>query len=140
LKRTAQERKVVVKRNTENGRYAVCVKKRWETTGQNEIGKVVKWHINGYNIIFVKTDKGYFKLAHQNWIKAHGNIPDGSVIRHIDGNTLNCDLQNLMCISKAENGVLNTKNRYPEDIKQTIEIINKLNQKLYNLNPHTNEK
>ena len=41
------------------------------------------------------------------WINYHGDIPDGMIVSFKDSNTLNCDPENLMLISKAENSVLN---------------------------------
>jgi hypothetical protein len=38
-----------------------------------------------------------------NWEKAHGPVPDGSVVRFKDGNSMNCELDNLELMSKAEN-------------------------------------
>lgn len=102
LKRSESDKKTVFERNVNNGRFAVCVKKRWETTGQNALGTVVVWRINGYDIPFVKTDKGYIKVAHANWIKANGAINKGSNIIHKDLNTLNCELDNLICVSHTE--------------------------------------
>ena len=41
------------------------------------------------------------------WEKAHGKIPDGHMIVFLDGNTTNCDLENLACIPKRHNGMMN---------------------------------
>lgn len=41
------------------------------------------------------------------WINYNGDIPDGMIVSFKDSNTLNCDSENLMLISKAENSVLN---------------------------------
>lgn len=47
--------------------------------------------------------------AHWVWTQANGPIPAGSIIRHRDGDTMSCDLDNLMCITKAENAAINRK-------------------------------
>ena len=36
------------------------------------------------------------------WVAAYGAIPDGYEIHHDDGNPLNNDLGNLLCVTKAE--------------------------------------
>lgn len=36
------------------------------------------------------------------WIEHHGNIPKNCVIHHKDGNKLNWDISNLICISRAD--------------------------------------
>ena len=41
------------------------------------------------------------------WEEANGKIPKGHAIVFIDGNTTNCDLDNLMCIPKRYLGMMN---------------------------------
>lgn len=41
------------------------------------------------------------------WEKSNGKIPKGHVIKFIDGNPLNCTIENLMMITKPEHGVMN---------------------------------
>ncbi len=36
------------------------------------------------------------------WEKAHGSIPEGSIIAHLDGNKTNNELSNLECITRGE--------------------------------------
>ena len=37
------------------------------------------------------------------WMKAHGDIPDGMVIDHINGNKRDNRLENLQCITQKQN-------------------------------------
>lgn len=41
------------------------------------------------------------------WIEHHGEIPEGMMVSFRDNNRLNCDIDNLMLISKSENAQLN---------------------------------
>lgn len=41
------------------------------------------------------------------WKKHHGEIPAGCCISFKDGNPRNCAVENLMCITRAENAILN---------------------------------
>lgn len=43
------------------------------------------------------------------WEKANGPIPKSSVVTFLDGNPLNCELSNLVLISRAVHGVLNNR-------------------------------
>jgi len=55
--------------------------------------------------------KRWQMLSRVNWEKAHGKIPPGHVIIYRDGNTLNCNPENLACIPKHWLGYLATVNR-----------------------------
>lgn len=41
------------------------------------------------------------------WEKEHGKVPSGHCIRFLDLNKTNCDLSNLICVSREENGFIN---------------------------------
>lgn len=77
---------------------------------------------------YVKLADGDWQLLHRvNYEKKNGPIPPGHVIRFKDGNTLNCeDVDNLMCITMAENCVINTEEyqNYPEPLKKAIKYKN----------------
>lgn len=78
----------------------------------------------------------YIKLKDSNWQllarvvyeKEKAAIPNNHVIRFIDGNTLNCDIKNLECISMAENGkrTLNEYHNHPKELKTAIKLKNKI--------------
>lgn len=60
----------------------------------------------------------WIRISLNNWIHLHryvwqnsnGEIPKNSVVRFIDGNTMNCDVLNLELISKDENLRINRRN------------------------------
>ncbi|MFH0757349.1 MAG: HNH endonuclease signature motif containing protein [Bacteroidota bacterium] len=72
----------------------------------------------------------YIKIAEPNkwlhlhryiWEMEHGPIPKELNLVFKDGDFLNCQIDNLELITKAENMRRNTiHNRYPEELKQTI--------------------
>lgn len=64
------------------------------------------------------------------WREANGKIPKGSIIVFKDKNTMNFDLENLECITKAENMLRNSIQNYPEDLKQVIQAKSILNKTL----------
>jgi len=55
------------------------------------------------------------------------------MIIFIDGDTSNTKLENLKCISKAENMFRNSKNKYPEELIPTLVLNRKLELKLKEL-------
>ena len=47
-------------------------------------------------------------LARYNWEQRNGPIAKGQMIRFKDGNTLNCDVNNLMLVTRSSNLDMNT--------------------------------
>lgn len=60
------------------------------------------------------------------WESVNGKVPKGYNIVFKDGNTKNCIIENLECISNVELLRRNTINRFPEEIKSTIRLVHKL--------------
>lgn len=48
------------------------------------------------------------QLSRHTWIKHHGPIPPGHCVSFIDGNSLNCDIENLRLITRKENMLRNS--------------------------------
>lgn len=53
------------------------------------------------------------------WEKHKGKIPDGYMISFKDGNHTNCRIENLMCITRSENAILNHQKLRSESAEQT---------------------
>jgi hypothetical protein len=78
----------------------------------------------------------YYKIADSKWILYHnkiwidanGPIPDKHIVTFIDGNTRNCQLDNLQCISMKDNLIRNSIHRFPEEIKEVIKLTIKINK------------
>lgn len=58
------------------------------------------------------------------WQQANGEIPKGSIIRFLDGNKLNCSLENLMIVSKAEHLEITRHGFVSENPEITKAVIN----------------
>jgi len=95
---------------------------------------------SGTGFIVVKVDEpnpywgGKTRQRHKHrviWEKANGPIPEGSRIRFIDGNKLNCTLDNLALFSREENMHLNHLgfNNAPDELRETIILIARLRGK-----------
>lgn len=62
------------------------------------------------------------------WREANGPIPNGSIIRYIDGDHNNITLENLEIVTRAENAVLNTikYNDYSPEIKPSVLLVTRI--------------
>ena len=72
-----------------------------------------------YKMIRLSEKKWEFLNRHL-WEKHYGDIPHGYNVVFRDGNTMNCIIENLECISNAELGRRNSLHGLPEDIKELI--------------------
>lgn len=76
----------------------------------------------------------YIRLGEANWVPLHrhiweqanGLIPENHIVIFLDDNTENTALENLRCISKAENMLRNSTHNYPEEIIPSMLLINQL--------------
>lgn len=70
-----------------------------------------------------------FKLKHiWVWEQANGPVPEGMMVKFIDGDRLNCELENLELISRAENAILN-KMRFsslPAELQPSARLLAKV--------------
>jgi hypothetical protein len=64
------------------------------------------------------------------WEQAHGTIPKGYNVIFKNGNTLDCCLENLVCVSNEELMQNNTIHRYPNELKTAIKQISKIKKQL----------
>ena len=83
---------------------------------------------NGY--IWIKVaNPNVFKAKHRVvWEKAHGKIPKSHCILFMDGNSQNCNLDNLQLISRGELAVINKMGiqRNDADLTKTLLVLSRL--------------
>ena len=94
-----------------------------ETTRKNKCGR---------EYILIKVPgkrKLIFKHRHI-WEQVHGKIPKGYIVIFKDGNTMNCVIENLECISREENMSRNTIHQYPDELKELIKINKKVKKRI----------
>ncbi len=78
------------------------------------VGTVVKT-TDGYMARKIGEPHEWEYIHRATWEKHNGPIPEGMCVTFKDGNTENCDIDNLMLISRAENARLNQQHlRYEE--------------------------
>lgn len=57
------------------------------------------------------------------WEKHNGKIPEGHIIKFKDGDFMNCDIDNLYIMSRADACVKMTSEQTPEQIKKKMSIV-----------------
>lgn len=98
---------------------------------------------SGFILIKVKLGKHSYRHKHRViWEAANGPVPKGMVITFIDGNPLNCALENLEMISARENLTRNRLklHQQPEQIKPSLKLIAKLDAKISEKGPRNDKK
>jgi hypothetical protein len=59
---------------------------------------------SGISYKYIRIRKSKWALLHRiTWELHHGKIPCGHVLRFLDGDTMNCDISNLECLSMSDN-------------------------------------
>jgi hypothetical protein len=85
----------------------------------------------GREYIYIKIKDSVWELYHRYlWEHHHGQIPKKMKIAFINGNSLDCSIENLKMVTYQEAMLMNTIHRYTPEIKQLIRLNNKLKQKL----------
>ena len=81
--------------------------------------------VDGY--VEIKIREGKYVHKHRYvWEQAHGPIPRNMIIAFKDKNPLNITIENLELITRQENMMRNTIQRFPEELKSAIRLVKKL--------------
>lgn len=121
IKRSVEEHAFIRKRNIRTGlTYAWSEKDNMYTQGRRSIapeGTIRIWKHYGRMLKHIKKD-GKFRHYHRYlWEQANGKVPKGYNVVFKDGNTMNCVLENLECITDREiqlrnSGTINLADRF----------------------------
>lgn len=114
LKRTNEERSAIKQRNLKRGCWDDAHRKRWHKKAA-PIGAIKIWKHYNRERPFIKTEKGYEFLSRFMWEYHNGPISKGYNVFHIDGNPLNCKINNLKLISNAELSIENSPSKRMTD-------------------------
>lgn len=91
----------------------------WNT---HPVGTIVKVKYKRYPKGYLKVkiaEPNKWKLLHVKvWEENHGPVPEGSIIRFFDGDTHNCDIKNLYCITRSESAIFSHLKLYPANEEQ----------------------
>ena len=78
---------------------------------------------------YIKVGNRNWHLLHRyNWEQVNGKIDKGMILRFKDGNTMNCEVNNLELLTQQQNMARNTMHQYPAEIKEVLKLRNKLNK------------
>lgn len=72
----------------------------------------------------------WLSLSVFNWEQVHGKVEKGACIIFKNGDTMNCDIENLECISREELMKRNSIARFSPDLRSAISILSKLKKQL----------
>jgi hypothetical protein len=78
-------------------------------------GKIVTWYDERMKKSYkwIRVNGKWMHLSLHNWIKAGKEIPARHLVVFKTADTLNCEVDNLECISRSENIIRNSKHRKP---------------------------
>jgi len=80
---------------------------------------------------FIKISDGIWQPLHRViWQLHNGDIPENMKITFIDGNSLNCQINNLQMVSYADLMRKNSHINIPKELLEVIKLKNKLIQKI----------
>jgi hypothetical protein len=107
-------------------------KKGLKPHNTKEVGKIVKRIDNtGIPYLYIKISDSNWHLLHRViWQLHNGKIPENMKITFIDGNSLNCQINNLQMVSYADLMRKNSHVNIPSEILEVIKLKNKLIQKI----------
>ncbi len=101
-------------------------------------------HPQGYVYIIVAQRNPHTGYKHRSvlkhqwlWEKKHGKVPEGHVLKCLDGNKRNTDPSNWECVQLGVNARLNSKwarlryDEAPDELKPTVMATAKVKQSLY---------
>lgn len=75
------------------------------------------------NIVVKIAEPRVWILLHKKiWEDANGPIPDDHIIVYKDGNKMNCQLDNLLLMSRRDHMLKNTVHNLPPEIKELINL------------------
>lgn len=91
--------------------------------------------VNVDNYIEMRTSfdagaKGWTGLHRILWEDAHGEIPKGRVVVFRDGDSLNCCIENLELITRAELCKRNSIHNLPKPLKSAIQLLGQLKRRI----------
>lgn len=93
----------------------------------------IRKYSDGKQYKSIRVSLGVWKMLHVHmWEQANGPLPDGHILIFKDGNSLNCTLDNIECISRVEHGIRCRQQYYslPDELKEIVTLNYKIKKQL----------
>ncbi|MFO0414923.1 MAG: HNH endonuclease signature motif containing protein [Pseudomonadota bacterium] len=88
-------------------------------------------NMKGRNYKWIRISKDNWQLYNRYvWQQHHGSIPDNMLVAFKDGNTLNCNIENLYLETVEQHMQRNTIHRYSPELKEVFRLVGKLKSKI----------
>jgi hypothetical protein len=133
LKRTAAQKRKIKQRNVDNGRFAMCPVKAWETRGgAAPVGTIKVWQRDSKTIpiAVIKQEKGY--IHYNRWLfeNTYFTLPSDILVVTRSGKVVAEGPDDLMIIDRAQHARRNRQ--LPHDLRFTKRILHKIEAEITN--------
>lgn len=86
---------------------------------------------SSYKIQYIQHEYLKWKPLHiHNWENQNGQVPKGFCLWFKDGNQMNAEVENLELITRKENMQRNSIQRYPEEVRQVMQMRGAINRQI----------
>lgn len=135
LKRTRHQINKIREYHRQLGIWEAGNKKMWNVRGVAPEGEIRFWRLHDSPKFFpvIKAKGTWLHWNQWKWIESNGPIPKGMNIVFRDGDFTNLTLENLELISNQELAKRNSILRFPDDLRSTIYLSARLNNKIKKL-------
>jgi hypothetical protein len=86
---------------------------------------------NSYDYKFKRIHLGDWKALHVcNWEEMYGPVPEGFIVVFRSADRMNCDISNLELITREENMLRNSIQRYPKELQDVMKLQKQLTHQI----------
>ena len=132
LKRTPEQIKQIREDWTLKGLYAESNRKMWETRGITKVGDIRIWKNNYGNnsIAVIKTEEGFVHYNRWLYESTFRILKSNDLVVTKSGNPIAQGVEDLEVIDRKEHARRNSLLRYPEELRNTVQLIRELNKSI----------
>lgn len=131
LKRSKAVQKKIHDRNIEKGCYVIGSMKTWETRGVTPIGDIRIWQTSyGLDYPVVKLEDGFVHYNRWLYEENYGSLTSDDLVVTKSGAVVAQGPEDLMVIDRAEHARRNTLKKYPEELRETVQLLRSINSNI----------
>lgn len=105
-----------------------------------QVGHILPVSNSSYLKIKIAEPNRWEFLHRFNWTEISGEIPKGFTVVFKDGNPQNCEIDNLEMISRKDLMLRNTIHNYPDELKETIQLLGRLKRRINKRSKYAEEQ